>query len=299
MRNKTTRRTILIVGAITALLVLVFIITGCAEEGLGTEAPVREESYSEELEKRIAAELANGTQISGRQDYLPEEMFSRLPEFPEDFYQIRTLVELGRITDLENLEPEYWMQPEFFPYFEEIGLELLQNPPEGRWGAYGIATYPGDSVSTIVAGESLNMYFFIKSSYLVETYQGINFEILFPETAEITSGVELPDGSKSVEQDSDEARNYFQVEVDPNPFVLEPNFPIYNLNGTRKIKVSITAKEDTPEGNYVVALDTSDVPEEYEQEWLMEYLNLYTSGGMTKIDRPYYQAFIHVVGGEE
>lgn len=297
MKNEKTKKSILTVSIISFLFL--FFITGCTIEKQSTKTPLNEKPYSAELENKIKNELINNTQQGGRPDYLPSEMFSRLPEFPKDFYQVQTLIKLGRIKDLENLEPQYWMQPEFFPNFNQIGLGLLQNPPKGRWGAYGIATYPGDSVSTIVVGESLDLFFFIKSNYLVETYQGINFNILFPKKSEILSGFQLLDGSKEVEQDSDKVKEYFKVKVDPNPFILEPNYPIYNINGTRKIKLTITVSNETPPGNYVVALDTGEVPDEYEQKWLKDYLTLYTSGSMTKIDRPYYQAFIQVVKNEK
>ncbi len=290
MKNKTTKIMIL-----TVAILLIVSVTACKTEDKATE----EKPYSEALEERLAKEMSNETRTESRPGYLPGAMFSRLPEFPNDFYRVRALVGLGRIKDIENLGPEYWMQPEFFPHFEDIGLPLLQNPPIDRWGAYGIAVYPADSVSTIVAGESLDMYFFIKSNYLVETYQGINLEVKFPDSARIESGFEMPDGSKNIKQDGEGIEKYFDVEVDSNLFILEPNFPIYNINGTRKIKMTVTVSEDTPPGNYVVTLDTGGVPEEYEQKWIKKYLNLYTGGGMTKIDRPYYQAFIRVKGGEE
>jgi hypothetical protein len=225
-------------------------------------------------------------------------MFSRLPAFPKDFYQIRTLVRTGRITDFGDLEERYWMQPEFFPNFEEIGAPLLSHPPKDRWGAYGIAVYPADSVSVIEDGKSLDIFFFIKSNYLVETYQGVNLVPAFPEKTEIESGFQLPGGATGVKQDPKLAKDYFDVSVAPGLFILEPNFPIYNINGTRKIKLTITAKENTPPGNYVIGLDTDQVPRWQEEEWVKQYLNLYTSGGMTKIERPYYQAFIQVVESE-
>ncbi len=278
--------------SLIVMALLIMTVTACKTED------AEEKPYSEALEERLAKELSNETRTESRPDYLPAAMFSRLPGFPEDFYRVKTLIELGRIVDLENLGPEYWMQPEFFPHFEDIGVPLLQQPPEDRWGAYGIAVYPADSVSTIVAGESLDIYFFIKSNYLVETYQGINFEVKYPDSATIESGFEMPDGTKNVRQNSSEVEAYFDVKIDKNPFILEPNFPIYNVNGTRKIRITVTVSEDTPPGNYVVTLDTGNVPEEHEQKWLKEYLNLYTSGGMTKIDRPYYQAFIQIKGGE-
>jgi hypothetical protein len=141
------------------------------------------------------------------------------------------------------------------------------------------------------------MYFYIKSGYLVETYQGINLAASYPASAQIASGAELPDGTRAVNQDPAVAQRHLSIKADPGQFVLEPNFPIYNVNGTRRVKVTVTADATAPAGNYVVALDTATVPQKIEQEWMKQYLNLYTSGGMTKIDRPYYQAFIHVNGG--
>jgi hypothetical protein len=292
MRNTT--RTIIAIAMIAALM----LITGCGEKPTGTSAPIRERSYDPELEARIARELSNSTINTERPDNLPPEMFSRLPQFPKDFYQIRTLVRTGRITDFGNLEDRYWMQPEFFPNFEEIGVPLLQHPPKDRWGAYGIAVYPADSVSTIEKGKRLDIFFFIKSNYLVETYQGVNLVPVFPDSTSVQSGFQMPGGAKEVKQDPEKTKGYFDIQVEPNPFILEPNFPIYNINGTRKVRITITAKEGTPPGNYIIGLDTDQVPNEYEQQWLKQYLNLYTSGGMTKIERPYYQAFIQVVESE-
>jgi hypothetical protein len=253
--------------------------------------------YSAELERRIAAAQEAPNATSQRPDYLPAAMFSRLPPMPEDFYQVRQMVRTGMITDLAAVNDSYWQQPEWFPHFEDTAVPLLEHPPENRWGAYGIAVYPADSVSTINAGDSLDMYFYIKSGYLVETYQGINLAASYPASAQIASGAELPDGTRAVNQDPAVAQRHLSIKADPGQFVLEPNFPIYNVNGTRRVKVTVTADATAPAGNYVVALDTATVPQKIEQEWMKQYLNLYTSGGMTKIDRPYYQAFIHVNGG--
>lgn len=260
-----------------------------------TGAEILDHPYSDDV--GAALEKMSGQPGTGseRPDYLPEDMFERLPEMPKDFYQVRSLIRSGRLTDLENLEPEYWQQPEFFPHFEDIGVPLLSNPPEGRWGAYGLATFPADTVVAIRQGETLNTYFMIKSSYLVETYQGINLEPTYKDEIVIQSGFSMPDGSKTIEQDPAKVKEYFTVTLDPDPFVLYPNYPKYNINGTKKVRVTISASPETPPGNYVIGLDTAEVPDEYEQRWLREYLNLYTSGGLTKIDRPYFQAFVEVI----
>jgi hypothetical protein len=250
--------------------------------------------------QRVEAGRSNKpVQVSERPDYLPAAMFERLPPMPADFYQIRQLVRLGRISDLATINESYWQQPEWFPHFEDIGVPLLQQPPKDRWGAYGIAVYPADSVSTIRAGESLDMYFYIKSGYLVETYQGVALVTNYPSQAQVGAGADLPEGQREVVQDTAVAKRHIDVNVEPNPFVLEPNFPLYNVGGTRRVKVTISADDTTPPGDYVVTLDTGTVPAENEDEWMKQYLNLYTSGGMTKLDRPYYQAFIRIIGGDE
>ncbi|MBD3319213.1 hypothetical protein GF342_04865 [Candidatus Woesearchaeota archaeon] len=258
---------------------------------VNTDAPVRDKPYSEALEREIEKELA-GDLAQTRPDYLPEAMFSLLPAFPQDFYSVRTLVRAGRITDFEKLEPEYWLQPEFFPQFEDIGVPLLQNPPEDRWGAFGMASYPAESIGTIAKGETLSFYFFMKSNYLVETYQGVQLSLDFPATAQVSTGLELPDGSKVVEQD--EVAKYFDVRISPDAFLLEPNYPLFRPNGTQKIAVHITVKEDAPLGNYAITLDTTKVPEELESLWMEEYLTKYASGSLTKLDKPFFTAFVSV-----
>lgn len=281
-----------------AVIIIIFIGFSAYRNRLRTGAEILDSAYSDDVSKALAKNAGQPADGENRPDYLPAEMFASLPAFPKDFYRVRTLIRSGRLVDFANLEQEYWQQPEFFPHFEDIGVPLLQNPPKGRWGAYGIATYPADSVGSIAPGESLDMHFFIKSNYIVETYQGVYLKPVFNSETRMESGFTMPDGTERIKQNASAAQGYFKVVVEPNPLVLYPNYPKYQLNGTMKVKVTIFASNETPPGNYVIGLDTTTVPYEYEQKWLREFLNLYTSGGMTKIDRPYFQAFVEVKGGE-
>lgn len=275
-----------------ATIPLFLLLFGCASEV--TEKGDGVKPYSSHLEQRVANKLqGENMELNSKRDYLPAAMFVNLPEMPDDFYGMRTLMRTNQIKDLKKVGEEYWQQPEWFPMFEETGLAVLQNPPENRWGSQGYMVYPADSVSVAEPGQTVLMSFWIKSGYLVETYQGINFGVSFPKSAKIVTGQRLVDGSNGVEQNSSVSQ-YFETNIGPKMFILEPNFPVYSRNGTRRVDVEVRVSEDTPEGNYVVAFDTVNVPEEQQEEWLMEYKNLYISGGMTKIDRPYYQAFITV-----
>lgn len=253
-----------------------------------------EKPYSSVLQGRLSNIDSSIVKNSVRPDYLPAQMFVNLPQMPADFYQVRQLVGLGRLK-IEDVGEEYWQQPEFFPHFEDLGLQILQNPPEDRWGAYGVAVYPADSVATINRGDELTFTFFVKSGYLVETYQGINLEVVIPENTSLVSGYTFSDGSNEVKQNPEVVKKYIDIEINPNLFILYPNFPVYNTNGTFKVEMKVSVDKNIPVGKYVIGLDTGDIPDEYHVEWTKRFLTLYTSGGLTKIDRPYYQAFIEVI----
>jgi hypothetical protein len=278
-----------------SVLSLFLLFSGCSKREI-TETNGKQ--YSSVLEDKIKlyGTAVNDSAVSKR-SYLPAEMFVNLPEMPDDFYEMRSVVQTNKVKDLSQIGEEYWQQPEWFPLFEE-NLKLLQNPPENRWGAQGYMSYPADSVSVVDPGNLLNIYFYIKSGYLVETYQGIKLEASFPESSTVGGMESMVDGTKTVTQNKDVSK-YFEVKIEPDLFILEPNFPIYKINGTRRIHATVKVNENTPSGNYAIAIDTASVPEDKEQEWILEYKNLYVSGGMTKIDRPYYQAFITVRGGAQ
>jgi hypothetical protein len=228
-----------------------------------------------------------------RPEYLPEAMFKELPEMPADFYKVREMVRSGEIRNLNEIWPEYYLQPEWFPGFEESGVPLLQNPPEDRWGAFGLGSYPSDTSASLVVGETLALVFYMRSSYLVETYQGISLVPVFPKNTALPEGFAMADGTTSITQEPS-VSEYFDVEVSPSVFLIEPNFPIYSKQSTQKVEVRITAKETIPLGNYVVAIDVGDAPLEQEEGWAKEHQNKYAGSSITKIGRPYYQAFIKV-----
>lgn len=255
------------------------------------EAP---EQYSKELLEKIEQAESPTADKAERPDYLPKAMFKNLPQMPGDFYAVRSMVHSNILKDIDEIAPEYWLQPEWFPGFEGRAVPTLQNPPKNRWGAWGVAIYPPETVAGIRPGETLETVFWLTSGYLVETFQGFKVEPKFPNSASITGAREMASGTDKVIQEPSEVRKYFEVEIEPEMFILEPNFPIWQVNGTRRIKVRITAAEDTPPGDYVVAVDNVAPSQEQEAAWQKQYLNRYASGKYVKLDRPFYQAFLTV-----
>jgi hypothetical protein len=190
---------------------------------------------------------------------------------------------------------EYYGQPEWIPYFESIGVRVIKNVSTTRFGAYGYMTYPGDSVLYLHAGDSMLRQFWVRSGYIITTYQGLNWATVYPASAELLSVYSLADGSRMVQQNPALAGTYFTVDITPQEYVLPPNFPYFNPNATVEMQVNVTVNVGTPVGNYVIGIDTAPVSPGAEQAWTEQYLTRYTSGGMVNANRPRYLIFVSVI----
>ncbi len=255
--------------------------------------PAVEISGKTPLEIAIEKRLEGAENLKKRQTDLPEIFFRNIPPFPEDFYRIRVLVLYSKISDLDRISEDYWKQPEFLPGFEDNAVGLIKNPQTGRWGAFGFGIYPGDTRVTASPGGEFTVTTFVHTSWLVETYQGIRLVTEYRDT------VDLPyqdlQGSSIVTQDPEVVKDYFEVTVSPDTMLLEPSFPILEYNWIQKLKVNVKVKENTPPGTYVIGINTGVPDEEFNEEMLMKYLNLYTTGGSSVgIGRSFYQIAVTV-----
>lgn len=241
------------------------------------------------IEQRLA--MANRTQT--RPDYLPAIAYSNLPPFPKDFYPIRVLTQYGVLDDLDSLGEEYWKQPEFYPGFEGQGVQMMANPPIDRWSASGFRSYPADIQAEVSPGSSFTRVIFLSTSWLVETYQGMELYAYYP--SETSSPYPDLNGSYSIAQDPEAAARYFRTEVDPSLVLLEPAFPIFSSEWVKKIRVKVSVSPDTPSGTYAIGINARPPPGDIARQWVRKYLTYYTSGGTaTGVGRPYYQIIVTV-----
>jgi hypothetical protein len=166
-----------------------------------------------ELKQRL--EGYGAVKESKRPDYLPAEVFKFLPKFPRDFYWVKTMVELGLLTDVNAIPAEYYKQPEFYPRFDTIGVDMMQHPTPGRFGAWGFGTYPSEVLLNAKVNETTGVettaYTIFHTSWLVETYQGMGLTVVYPNEAHMLSN-QFSDGSRSVTQNSSEVAKYFETE---------------------------------------------------------------------------------------
>jgi len=221
-----------------------------------------------------------------------EQMFNELPEPPENFYKVTEEIRIGSITSLENITEEYYLQPEFYPNFEEQLLPYLLNPPEGRFGAYGLMSYPSQTVVTTYPGENFTLYFFMASSVFIEFYQGNKLLPVYNPELKIIKG-SFPDGTNIIKQDTEKARQFIDVKFTPEVFVLSPTHPIFTNEWSKKIRMDVSIPYSAEPGKYTVSVVKSNTPTEKGLEWKEKY-GKYTEGGMESISTPYYSVFLEI-----
>jgi hypothetical protein len=223
---------------------------------------------------------------------ITNEVFKDLPPFPKDFYIIKLLFELGKITDGTKITPEYWKQPEFYPQFEDQGVAMMANPPTGRWGAFGYGTYPSETVVLTPRNNKFRVIFFLHTSWLVQTYQGMGLSYSFPRHAELQKTL-YPDNTKAVLQDPANVSKYFHVKISPDVILLEPAFPVVKNGWAHAIAVDVEVK-NAPPGKYAIGVDIGDAPSEKANEWLWKYKTNYVGGSSHSIGIPWYTIFVQV-----
>lgn len=211
---------------------------------------------------------------------MQKTMFGQLPEMPEDFYAVRNLFLLKFVTFTDKiLDERYWKQPEWFPNYEKAGgaLDAIkdyieQSKVSGTWRTtvWCAGVYPSDFYAKTMAGRNLTVYTWVRNAPHQWKYEGIQLVEAYPTCDSFEErGFEL--GNNTVCQDPDYVKQYIKVSVDPNLFLLPPNFPAYAPEHTKIIRVDISIAEGMEPGRYVVGFDSSLPPEEFNQQYYSEY----------------------------
>lgn len=228
--------------------------------------------------------------------YLPRKMFCELPDMPKNFQTKKDWVQYYIETDMDYIEQEYWMQPEFEPsWVNKVGL--LQFPPENRHGGWGYSSYPGDTIISVNKGSSSKVSNFLRTEVFINKYQGMKLNVVIPETANIPPGNEI-NGKQVVTQDPEITKKYIDLDIKEDLFILTPSFPIYTKDYAKKVEMKINVARNTPPGIYVIGYKVGSPSDEQNVEWRRKYMNFYEPGGSIGYDRPTYQVFIQVTDNQ-
>jgi len=255
--------------------------------------------------------------------------FKDLPAFPKDFFDIANLVYEGKITDYNRLSEKYWKQPEFYPTWFNSVYKYTRHD-EKRWRPEGYGCYPNiKEVTTDVRDDTITVSTYFRTAFDTNSYQGLIIHPYLPSSAISMLGntiFEQPDDAEkyisiSINNPDDSIYDSFKnnlpyTNVEPCDWftILKPTHLIirdeYNnkigesgfpSDWVRLLNLDITIAEDTPKGDYVVAIDILtpcfSINQEYYYSTNHEYYgNLYyPAGNYFQRNTPHFQAIIRVV----
>ena len=177
----------------------------------------------------------------------PIDYMQNIPPKPDDYTLIMRELDSGYI-DIMGLDSSYWLQPDFYPSWRHA-QSFYTHHDYSRWGVYGHGAYPANPTITFKKtsiGTWIQDTVLFKTGYGIETWQGLR---LVAENSE-----------------------YFDVELEPDEFLLEPTFPIFSEDWVRKISYKITIKKEPPKGEYIVRVFATSPSEENSEKWFWEVL---------------------------
>jgi hypothetical protein len=74
-----------------------------------------------------------------------------------------------------------------------------------------------------------------------------------------------------VNQNPEIARDCFDIKIYPEWILLDPNYPIFGYNHTRKIDMTIHVNENCPNGEYGINVLPGDPPKDVEERLQWKY----------------------------
>ncbi len=276
----SNNKIIAVIAALILSIILLFLLNQAQETPSGTYGTI---------EKKIARQIEEAKLKSERPDYLPSVVYKNLPAFPRDFYQVDVLAQIGRLTDMVSLEEKYWKQPEFYPTFED-SLGLISNN-SGRNFGIGYSAYPENIGVEVSPENNFTVAGFFHSSWGMETYRGMKIDAAFPDASLVPSSNGTP---VTINQNPDAVKDYFNVTINPEIFLLEPSSPIFGYNWTVKITAYVEISPNTPKGIYVIGLNPTKPPKAYTQKWLREYPIKYADASDSVIGKPFVRIIADV-----
>jgi len=178
----------------------------------------------------------------------PIDYMQNIPPKPDDYAMIMREMDSGYV-NIHELNKSYWLQPDFYPSWH-IAKGFYTSHDYGRWGVYGHGAYPSNPqviFSKTDVGTWISFDTLYKTGYGIETWQGIK---LVPEENE-----------------------YFDVELTPNQFLLEPTFPVFSEDWVRQINVKVTIKKEPPRNStHKIKVFYESPDPELSKQWFWEVL---------------------------
>lgn len=264
------------------------------------------------------------------EDVMYDWYFGQLPKFPKDFFRMAQLVYDGKFVKYEELDEQYWKQPEFYPGWEDSICTKYVNYDPKRWTPEGYGVYPMlKQVNIDETGIKIKVTTYFKTGYATHAYQGLIVRPFLPKSAKSIIGTELfkqPDDAENylsfnILNTDDPIYESFKddlpyTNVEPNDWftILKPTHQIiyddygnkigesgFPSDWVRILELEITIAKGTPSGDYCVAIQILSPCFEINQEFYFSKTHEYygwmynPAGHIQSTTAPYFQVILHVV----
>lgn len=216
-----------------------------------------------------------------------------LPPLPSDFWKVKYNFISGNV-NICDLEPEYYMQPEFVGVFDNeqqsmftrVYMPMIKEVTNTTiWYRTGFTGFPSVHRLITIPNNKAKFCVLVYSSFRVQTFQG--FKVSMVDTNKIVFPYEE---KKIVEFSVD--KSAFDITIAEPNILLEPVIPEFNRGWVQKLEFELTTYNKT--GQYAVKLDLGYPSSEKSSEWHNQYGALYEAGNPFIIDVPIFQAIVDI-----
>lgn len=195
--------------------------------------------------------LIPSTVIADRPNYsFSDDVFNELEPFPNDFWEIKSLLSSQSIMASQLNESYY--QPELLPMWSYWAKRVYSNG-SNTFGSYGIFIYPSlFNINNVQEGDVIDVSALIYTNWGIQMYQGAEIYFTYPDHIE----VEL-------------------LEPCNSNILLSPTYPQFIQGWMQLIEIRIHINE---EKNATINIAERTPIGEYDSEWKDTYQPNYTSG---------------------
>jgi hypothetical protein len=211
---------------------------------------------------------------------LQDKMFSELPKIPDNFLAKRAVFENGMI-ELKDVSEEYYLQPEFYPTWESMGIKLMEEGKVNFYRKISATIYPSEYMLETETGSGVYEGNFIaRSEFSSEAYFGLSFIQTIPEICDLREN-NFGDNEMQISQNSTYVSDRVKLTFEPKSVLLEPS---YNLEGkfskgwAKKVKFTLETKNLSP-GKYCIGVRFGKPDKTLSSQWANEYLTEYLDYG--------------------
>jgi len=101
-----------------------------------------------------------------------------------------------------------------------------------------------------------------------------------------------PKSGKIIVQNPEEVKNYFDIKITPDTFLLGKTYPIFEPTWSQKVEIDV--KSTAPKGEYVISFMATPPSKEYDTKWFNQHEFNYHAIGNVGVGGGLYQIFVVV-----